>query len=508
MTAPSKIDNIPSVNPRGGLTRKVVSGGFWVLSVRVFGKLLGLARTIILARFLAPEDFGLMGIALLALSIMDTFSRTGFREKIIQKEGETESYLNTAWTVEFLRDSMIAIILLIGAPYIAAFFKNSDAIPIIRLIGLAHLATGLTNIGILFWNRELEFKRLFIFEISGNIADFIIAVFLAIIWKDVRALVFGLLGGKVVRLIASYILHPWRPKFAFDKSKAAEMFNYGKWLLISNVLIFLAIQGDDIFVGKYLGVVALGFYQMAYKISNLPATEITHVISKVTMPAYARLQIDKDRIREAYFRVLKINLAISFPVAGLIFLVAPEFVSIVLGDKWVPIVPAIYVLSFYGAIRALSAVDGALFRGTGNPRFETIISLARLSITIAIIYPLTKHWGIVGTSAAVTIPLIVTHPYNLVKSSKIIGSSIPAILKLIMPPFLAVLISLALPLFLFSELIQSGFSLFVKCFSFFGIYIVTIYVLDKSVKGYNISNSIREVVLLAKKSSKKFHNNE
>ncbi len=164
---------------------------------------------------------------------------------------------------------------------------------------------------------------------------------------------------------------------------------------------FLVVQGDDIFVGKMLGVTALGFYQMAYLISNLPATEITHVISQVTFPAYSKMQYDLQRLRAAYLDTLQLTAFVSIPIAGGIFILAPEFTEIFLGAKWMPMVPAMQVLVLAGLVRSIQATTGPIFLAVNRPEIEPRWQTVRLLVLIILIYPLSINWGILGTSIAV-----------------------------------------------------------------------------------------------------------
>ncbi|RKY42346.1 MAG: lipopolysaccharide biosynthesis protein, partial [Candidatus Omnitrophota bacterium] len=340
------------------LLQRAVHGGFWVFALRISQQLFRLGRLIILARILAPYDFGLIGIALLTVAILETFSQTGFQQALIQKKNNIEIYLDAAWSVLILRGFILFTILYFIAPYAAFFFNAPEAKPIIQVIGFAVLFQAFTNIGVIYFQKELEFNKQFIYKLSGTLADFVVVISVALILRSVWALVFGLLAGAMVRLIVSYLIHPYRPHLSFDLKKTKELFGFGKWILGSSILIFLLNQGDDIFVGKLLGATALGFYQIAYRMSNMPATEITHVISQVTFPAYSKLQDNIPRLREAYLKVLQLTAFLSFPIAGLIFVLAPDFTKIFLGEKWMPMVPAMQVLCIFGVTRALNATTG------------------------------------------------------------------------------------------------------------------------------------------------------
>jgi len=390
------------------LSKKVVRGGIWVFALRITNRGLGFIRTIILARLLAPEDFGLLGIAMLAISTLETFSQTGFQAALIQKKDNVESYLDTAWTVSAMRGIVLFLVLFLSAPIVAKFFNSPQATLVIKVIAVSTLLSGFRNIGILFFQRELEFNKQFIYELSATLVDLTVAITLAFMLRNVWALVWGGLAANFVRLFMSYILHPYRPHARFDKGEFKELFGFGKWVLGSSILIFLITQGDDIFVGKMLGVTALGFYQMAYLISNLPATEITHVISQVTFPAYSKLQEDLPKLREAYLDVLQLTAFISIPLAGGIFILAPDFTQTFLGDKWMPMVPAIQMLVLAGLVRSIAATTGPIFHGIGKPRIDTIWQVIRLIVLIALIYPFTMRWGILGASISVLFSILVS----------------------------------------------------------------------------------------------------
>jgi O-antigen/teichoic acid export membrane protein len=128
----------------------------WVFGLRITSRGLGFVRTIILARLLAPHDFGLLGIAILAISTLETLSQTGFQAALIQKKENIESYLDTAWTVSAIRGIILFLILFLSAPVIAKFFNSPQATLIIRIIAVSTLLSGFRNIGILFFQKELE----------------------------------------------------------------------------------------------------------------------------------------------------------------------------------------------------------------------------------------------------------------------------------------------------------------------------------------------------------------
>ena len=164
------------LEPGETLSQRAIRGGVWMLVLRVAERTLGLVRTVLLARLLVPDDFGVMGIALLAMSALETVSRTGFDVALVQKKGEIREYLDTAWTIQVIRGLLLSGVLLITAPLVARFFDSPESIAITRAIAVVELLKGLTNTGVIYFQRELEFSRQFIYQFSGTFANLAVAV--------------------------------------------------------------------------------------------------------------------------------------------------------------------------------------------------------------------------------------------------------------------------------------------------------------------------------------------
>lgn len=472
------------------LEKRAVRSGYWLFALRFLHQLFYLARLIILARLLAPRDFGLLGIALLTMMTLETFTQTGFQAALIQKKKDIKGYLDSAWTVIVIRGVVLFSFLYLVAPYAAKFFNEAEAKFVIQIIGLSVLFQAFTNVGVIFFQKELEFNKYFIYQFTGTLADFIVAVSLALIFRNLWALVIGVLSGHLARAIVSYVIHPYRPKISLDINKARELFGFGKWIFGSSILLFLITQGDDIFVGKVLGAAMLGFYQMAYRISNTPATQITHVISKVTFPVYSKLQDNIPKLREAYLRVLQLTSFLAFPLAMFIFITASDFVRIFLGEKWLPMVPAIQVLVFAGLFRSITAVAGPVFIGVGKPALDTKLQVVRLFVLVVAIYPLTIKLELLGASIAVLSSIFIANIGFSLVAIKITGCSLSDFLKKILIPLVSS-VSMLLTIHWLKHLMGNGFLDFIIFLgSSIFIYIVLTYILD-----YFLKLGMREVIL-------------
>jgi O-antigen/teichoic acid export membrane protein len=239
----------------------------------------------------------------------------------------------------------------------------------------------------------------------------------------------------------SYLIHPYRPRVRFDSEKFRDLFRFGRWGLGSGILIFLITQGDDIFVGKILGVSALGLYQIAYLISNLPATEITHVIHQVIYPAYSKLNHDLSNLKEAYLRVLQFTAFLSFPVAALIFILSSDFTIIFMGPRWMDMVPVIRALVLAGLTRSIAATAGTVFYAIGKPKIDTFLQIGRFAILSVLIYPFCLKWGLLGISAAVFASIFISNLGFSYMAIKVIKCSKYTFAKTLAIPLLSAMLT-------------------------------------------------------------------
>jgi len=206
----------------------------------------------------------------------------------------------------------------------------------------------------------------------------------------------------------------------------------------------LVSQGDDIFLGKVFGVTALGFYQMAYMISNLPTTETSRVISHVTFPAYSKLQGDNHRFSNAYLKVLQMIFFIAIPLAGAIFVFASDAISIFLSNRWLQVVPLLRILVWAGLTQALVDATSSVFNACGKPSINTKWQLISLVVLITSIYPLSRVFGVTGVAIAVLVANITAALVSIYEVRKILGFEFFRFFKIFFIPLTGMLASVAL----------------------------------------------------------------
>lgn len=395
----------------GQLKEKVLRGGVWLILGDVFNRTAGLLKLAFLGRLLAPHDFGLMGIAMVILSGVQYFTETGFNASLIQKAGDIRSYLNTAWTVQILRSTGVALSLVIGAPLGAWFFENPGATPVIRAVGLITLLYGFTNPSVIYLRKELDFRREVVWKLRGALTGLLVAVPAALWYRNVWALVLSVIAAQATETILSYRVVPYRPQFQLDWQKARELFQFGRWIFWFNVVGFFGLYTDSLATGKLLGATALGFYQVASQLSTLPTTQIATHLRGVMFPTFAQLQKSPDLPR-IFLKTLSALAWVVIPLGCFLCVFAQPIVWLVLGAKWIAVSPTLQVLAWAGVATALASIANPLLMGIGVPKLALRNSVLKVIVLGILIYPLTVKLGILGVALALTVSTLAAAAYN------------------------------------------------------------------------------------------------
>ena len=475
----NKIEMLSGID--GDLSRKVTKGALWVTVSGICSRGLGIISSIILARLLLPSDYGLLAIATAIVSMMQGLTTTGFGSALIQKQEKPEDFLNTAWTFELAKYFILFFILFFLAPLFALFFKEPAAIAVLRVISFSLIFQGLTNIGIIYFRKKLDFKKQFIFNIVPQIIYIIVVIPLAFILRNVWALVWASVVRGLVVCVISYIMHPYRPHLDFNINKAKELFNFGKWILGSSIIVILRKQGITMFVGKFLGIPMLGFFNRSEAFSTGIFMQLTGIIWQVGYPAYSQLQKVTVRLKRAYLLTLKLLTFFGLPMAGGLLILSWDFTHLFLTDKWIAIVPVIQVLCLSAMIGFITTPAGIMFQAVGRPSIGTKIATAGVIVLAITIYPLSLKWGITGTAVSILLSTLITlpvHCYMAIKIAKCsVGEFIRPILLAMINTGIMMIAVFGVKNYLF---VQIGFvEFFSLVISGAAIYFVVAYIFDK-----------------------------
>jgi PST family polysaccharide transporter/lipopolysaccharide exporter len=425
--------------PSGGTGQRAAKSAVWLFGQNMVDRLLPLVLLVILARLVGPLELGLVGIALVSMSALRSLTEVGLNEALIQRiEDNVDRYLDTVLAMEAARGVLIFGVLFLAAPFIGGLFDAPAATPLIQVLAVSAVLRGIKNPAVVYFQKNLEYHKLFVYNTGGTLAFFVTGLTLALWDPSAWAWVGAFLAADVVRLVASYLIHDYRPGLGFDRAAAGDLIRFGKWITGSSILFFLYNEGDDVFVGWLLSPVFLAYYQYAYRMSNAPATELSQVIAGVMFPAFSKFQTDVDRLRESYLSTVRLVSLVAVPMGVGFAVVTPAFVAAAFGSEWLPMVLAMQLLALYGVYRAVGKTMGALWKAVGRPDYVTKLSLLKVVLIAVFIYPVTVRWGITGTAALIlAVNLLVLAPLDLAITARILDTSARRILAEVRYPLVA-----------------------------------------------------------------------
>ena len=258
-----------------------------------------LLRTLILARLLAPDDFGLFAIASMALLVLLTLTELWMAPALVQYPRVDETHYDSAWTVNMLRALCVSAVLIVAAPVIAALFAEPRATSILRLLALKPLIDGTTSIKIADLMRTFAYRRLAGITIVPAAVETVASVLLAVNF-GVWGLVGGALAGAVSGALSSYVLAPHRPRFLLMRDAVQPLIHYGRWLFLTGLVAIAASSLTQVVISRQLGPTELGLYFLAAKLAFLPHELATQVVGDVALSVYARIQDDRTRTAKAF----------------------------------------------------------------------------------------------------------------------------------------------------------------------------------------------------------------
>jgi O-antigen/teichoic acid export membrane protein len=402
------------------LGSKVAAGAAWMIGLRLLQRSLGLISTAVLARLLLPADFGLVAMALSVAALVELVTLLGFDLALIRQNNATRAHFDTAWTLGLIFKTIAATSIIFGAPYVAEFYSEPRLTEVMYVYAAIAFISGLENIGVVAFRKELEFSLEFRFQLTKKLLAVGATVALALYFRSYWALVLGSLLSQVIGVGLSYALHSYRPRLCLRAWR--EMLGFSSWLVFNNFAAYVRGRGADFVIGRFLGPVPLGGYRVASEIALLPTTELYAPVMRAVFPGFSKLVEDKAALRRAYVAAQGAVTAVTLPAAIGVIILAEELVRLLLGPGWEIAIPLIQILGLSGAAKLFHGNRHSLFMAIGRPYWVGIME----TIEVAIMYPLMIYWlshghGVEMAAWAKAIASVLTLPAGVSVVNRALG---------------------------------------------------------------------------------------
>jgi PST family polysaccharide transporter len=384
------------------IKNKTINGLFWSANSKFSLQLFNLVITAILARVLLPEDFGIVGMSMIFISLISMINETGLSSSLIQKSNLTNSHLHTAFWTNILTGILLFVIAFFTAPFISEFFRNESVELVVKVTSVSFLISSVGLVNRSLMTRDLQFKNLALIEISGSLISGIFAVYLAISGFGYWSLVARNLANDFISIFLTLVFYRWKPAFYFSIECFKEMFGFGANVMGSSFLGYLRQNLDYIIVGRIMGAELLGYYTLAYTLAVYPTKKIAPIITRVIFPVFSKIKDDVLAYKKGYANLISFLSLLTVPSLFGLLSISSEFIVVVYGEKWSPAILPLQILCLLGIVSTISPATGPVFYSKGVPDIEFKLGLVKLPIT-AIALMVGTFYGIVGVAIAMTL---------------------------------------------------------------------------------------------------------
>ena len=394
------------------LATRAVRGAFYVLVGSYANLAIGFVYTIIMARLLAPEHFGVFALAQFFVTLLDARGKLGLDYAFVHRQPTTEQLVATHWVLQMSAAIITVLLVAIATFGVGAWGYPAATAPLmLALAGALMLeAAGTTARAAL--EKELVFARSTVVITASLFISYLLAIVLAFAGFTHWALAAQFATNALLstlgfwwafrRLGARVILG-----FNFDRALARWLLRFGATLALGSFATIVLLQFDNFLVGTFVGAAALGYYTQAYKVAQWPTGLVTHIVSRAALPTYAKLQDDLPRLAKAFEMTLWLILTLTTPIALAIFVAAPDFLILIYGERWLPSALLLRFLIGYSLLRPLLDDTGALFVALGQPRCVTMVLVTQALALVVAATPLTFAWNAAGTAIGVGVAFII-----------------------------------------------------------------------------------------------------
>lgn len=411
---------------------------------RVVAMVFQALANIILSRELSSSDYGLVGFANIFVNFLSMFSDLGLNSAVIQRKQLDDTALYTGFTMKLGISFFIYLVAFAASGLAVLFFDNPGVVGVIKLLALNFIINCFGFIPSTMLKRDLDYKKVSFANVCQTIVNSSLAMILALAGFKYWSIVFANLCATAAMIVALNFMKPVRIRFAFDRAVMRQLMNFGTSLSLAGFLVFTIFNVDNFIIGSVKGSSELGYYAIAFNWGSIICVILYTVVNSVLFPTFSRMEQDRERIKRSYLRVLEYVGFIGILANVTLLLVSKDFLTYVLGhgtEKWLPALPSLRILCFYGIIRLLLEPLGNVFMALDMTKVLLKATAVSAIIEVALIYPVLKYYGIEGVSLLVTSTYIVQYIIYFPILKKSIGIAIDDFYKAIKDSMISAVIT-------------------------------------------------------------------
>lgn len=366
----------------------IIRGSLFTVAMRWTDRLIGLLSTLVLARLLLPQDFGIIAMASLVITLADLLFDLGVHATLIQNPAPTQAHFDTAWTLALLQAAAVALALQLCAPYAAQYFHEARVQSVVQVLALSLLINGMENIGVVNFQKEMRFGQDFVLLFCKRFSGFVMTLVCAWLLRSYWALVIGTLSGRLVGVVCSYQMHPMRPRLSLQRWR--DILGVSQWLLVRTSGSFFEGQLHRAVVGRHDSASIMGAYTLAGDISSMPSSELLMPINRVLFPAFVQVRQRPEELKRVFLLAQGVQCLIAIPASAGLALVAPQLVLLMLGPQWAMAVPFVQILALAYLASAMLSSTTCLLIALQRVKVLALFTWAQVALFVVLAFGLLE----------------------------------------------------------------------------------------------------------------------
>lgn len=377
------------------LKQKVLKGVFWSSVEQFANQIIGFIISIILARLLMPEEFGLIAMLAIFMALGGALIDSGLTQSLIRTENPTDQDYSTVFYFNLIGSVAIYAIIALLAPFIASFYDQPQLTTIVRVYSIVFVINAFAAIQRTRLTKIMDFKTQMLVSTPSLVISGGVGIGLALYGYGVWSLVWSRIAQAVAATIQLWYWAKWRPLWLFSKEKFKQHFNFGFKLMLSGILDTVFVNAYPIIIGKFFTPAQVGFYSKADGLQMLPVRLISGIVSKVTYPLFSEIQNDDIRLKDVYKRIMQMVIFLVAPTLIILGVLAEPIFRFLYTEKWLPAVPYFQILCAAGILYPIHAYNLQILNVKGRSDLFLKLEVVKKFLLIIVIL-IAFQFGIYG----------------------------------------------------------------------------------------------------------------
>jgi polysaccharide transporter, PST family len=394
------------------MKEQTIRGSFWTLVDVAGGQALSLLAFLVLARLLAPQDYGIVALALSILAIPSILLNEGLADALIQRDDLADEHINAAFWADLALAGLFVVLAQVSAGWVAELMGEPLVEPAIRWLSLTFVTIALSSIGGALYRRKLHYSTFALRTLIATATSAVIGVGMAVLGFGVWSLIVSQLTQAVVGAAVIWIGLDWRPRLRFSRTAFLQISKFASHVMAGNALRFATEKSDSVIIGSFLGVVAVGYYYMAQRLLTTINFMTISLVDNVMLPTLSRIQNDRSKLVETYVSMIWAAAILWVPTVAGLGLVSTHLVPLLFGHKWDAAVSVIIIVCVTAVSQALVRPTSQVLLAVGKPNVNVALNFVQLAIMLVSFF-VGVHYGVAGAAWAYTVTSCASIPFHL-----------------------------------------------------------------------------------------------